>query len=123
MSPLDLLTVLGVGSIPAAVIYGLFNRRKTSAEAVQLITGAAASLVTPLQSEVSRLQRELHETAEQHRREVAELHRKIRDTETEVERVRDNCESTMATMRRMVDDGRVEVDRLRALLNQDKGAN
>lgn len=118
---LDLLTVLGIGSIPAAVIYGLFNKRKTSAEAVDLLTGAAVELVQPLQSEVARLQTDLRENIVQHRKEVAELRNLLMDTQAELTQTKNNCEETMALMRRVVDDSRLELDRLNQLLNDSRG--
>lgn len=121
MNVLDLLTVLGIGTIPAAVIYGWFNRRKTSAEAVSLITNAATSLVHPLQDEVARLQKELKEQATNYQAEIAELRRQLGETRTELERTRTSCEGEAAILRRMVDDGRIEIQRLRTLINQDRG--
>lgn len=45
---------LGVGTILAAVVSGLFNRRKLGADATEVITRAAAGVVTSLEAEIAR---------------------------------------------------------------------
>jgi hypothetical protein len=52
-----LVAILGTGgfsAIAAAVITGLFSKRKLGAEATQIIASAAASVVTDLRAEVDR---------------------------------------------------------------------
>lgn len=44
----------GVGAILAAMITGLFSKKKLGAEATEIITKAAAGVVTNLQSEIDR---------------------------------------------------------------------
>jgi Glu-tRNA(Gln) amidotransferase subunit E-like FAD-binding protein len=46
----------GVGAILAAIIAGLFSKRKLGAEATEIITKAAAGVVTNLQDELIRQQ-------------------------------------------------------------------
>ena len=57
MSAAVLAAVLGaggLGAIVAAVITGLFSKRKLGAETTEIITKAAAGVVTNLQAEVDR---------------------------------------------------------------------
>jgi TolA-binding protein len=121
VNPLDLLTVLGIGTIPAAVIYGWFNRKKTSADAVSSIASAATSLVHPLQEEVARLQTALVAQARQHHAEVEELRGQLVQTQKLLARTKETCEGETAILRRMVDDGRIEMQRLTVRMNQDRG--
>lgn len=44
----------GLGAILAAVVTGLFSKRKLGAEATEIITKAAAGVVTNLQAEIDR---------------------------------------------------------------------
>lgn len=44
----------GIGAILAALVTGLFSKRKLGAEATEIITKAAAGVVTNLQGEVER---------------------------------------------------------------------
>lgn len=44
----------GLGAILAAIIAGLFSKRKLGAEAAEIITKAAAGVVTNMQSEIDR---------------------------------------------------------------------
>lgn len=62
-----IVTILGaggIGAIIAAVVAGLFSKRKLGAEATEIITKAAAGVVTNLESELRRqvLAREAAET-------------------------------------------------------------
>lgn len=56
MSPslIALLGGLGVGTILAAVVTGLFSKRKLSAEATEIITRAASGVVESLREELAR---------------------------------------------------------------------
>jgi len=49
------LTGAGVGVVLAAIIAGLFSRRKLSAEATEIITKAASGVVERLEAEVTRV--------------------------------------------------------------------
>lgn len=49
-----LLGAGGLGAIVAAIVTGLFSKRKLGAEATEIITKAAAGVVTNLQAEVDR---------------------------------------------------------------------
>lgn len=57
MTPAVVTAVLGaagLGAIVAAIIAGLFSKRKLGAEATEIITKAAAGVVTNLQGEIDR---------------------------------------------------------------------
>jgi len=57
MSAELVVAVLGVGGLSAiigAVVTGLFSKRKLGAEATEIITKAAAGVVTNLQAEIDR---------------------------------------------------------------------
>jgi uncharacterized membrane protein YebE (DUF533 family) len=49
------LSAGGLGAILAAVVGGLFSKRKLGAEATEIITKAAAGVVTDLRSELDRI--------------------------------------------------------------------
>lgn len=75
MSP-ELLTALlgggGLGAIAAAVVAGLFSRRKLGAEATEIITKAASGVVERLEAELARVTNErgaMRDELEQVRRE------------------------------------------------------
>jgi hypothetical protein len=53
-----ILGTLGVGTILGAVVTGLFNRRKLSADATEIITKAASGVVERLEAELGRKQAE-----------------------------------------------------------------
>lgn len=57
----------GITAIVGAVITGLFSKRKLGAEATEIITKAAAGVVTSLQDEVKRVERAREDAALQHR--------------------------------------------------------
>jgi hypothetical protein len=57
MNPALIVAILGaggLGAIVAAVVTGLFSKRKLGAEATEIITKAAAGVVTSLQGELAR---------------------------------------------------------------------
>jgi hypothetical protein len=57
MNPEVIVAVLGaggLGAIFAAIVTGLFSKRKLGAEATEIITKAAAGVVTNLQAEIDR---------------------------------------------------------------------
>jgi hypothetical protein len=57
MNPALIVAILGaggIGAIVAAIITGLFSKRKLGAEATEIITKAAAGVVTSLQGELAR---------------------------------------------------------------------
>lgn len=49
-----LLGAGGLGAIVAAIVTGLFSKRKLGAEATEIITKAAAGVVTNMQAEIDR---------------------------------------------------------------------
>jgi hypothetical protein len=57
----------GLGAIVAAIIAGLFSKKKLGAEATEIITKAAAGVVTSLQAEVDRQVKAREDAALQHR--------------------------------------------------------
>lgn len=72
---MQLFAAGSVGAIVVALVNGVFNRRKLSAEATQIITDAAGSLVQRLESDVvtlrqetARLQRESNQSQAAQRR-------------------------------------------------------
>lgn len=57
----------GIASIVAAIVAGLFSKKKLGAEATEIITKAAAGVVTSLEAEVKRVERAREDAALQHR--------------------------------------------------------
>lgn len=83
-----LIAVLGTGGISAiiaAVATGLFSKRKLSAEATDIITKAAAGVVTTMQSEIDRQIRRNDTLIAEHR---AEMKRLVDSHEDEIDDVR-----------------------------------
>lgn len=60
-----------IGAIAAAIIAGLFSKRKLGAEATEIITKAAAGVVTSLQAEVDRQVKAREDAALQHRLDMS----------------------------------------------------
>lgn len=55
MNPwLQAFSYIGIGGVLAAVITGLFSRRKLSADATKIITDAASGVVAELRTELGR---------------------------------------------------------------------
>ena len=52
---LTLLAAFGLGSVFVSIITGLFSRRKLSAEATKIITGAASEVVEIQKAELARV--------------------------------------------------------------------
>lgn len=76
MSPDIIVGVLGaggIGAIAAAVITGLFSKRKLGAEATEIITKAAAGVVTNLQAEIDRQVHARQDDADRHTRAIETL--------------------------------------------------
>ena len=61
-----ILGSLGIGAVLAAIVTGLFSRRKLSADAAEIITKAAAGVVTNMQAEIDRQVRRNHELITEH---------------------------------------------------------
>lgn len=68
-----LLGTGGLGAIVAAIVTGLFSKRKLGAEATEIITKAAAGVVTNLQDELQRQVRRNEVLVNDHRSAVASL--------------------------------------------------
>ncbi len=89
MNPEIVVAVLGaggLGAIFAAIVTGMFSKRKLGAEATEIITKAAAGVVTNLQAEIDRQvkartddaathQKAIETLITSHNREMAEVRR------------------------------------------------
>lgn len=90
MSPelvIGLLGGGGLGAIAAAVIAGLFSKRKLGAEATEIITKAAAGVVTNLETELRRQVVAREDAALQHRLDVSAIMEAHDNEMSEVRRV------------------------------------
>lgn len=70
------ITVLGaggLGAIIAAVVTGLFSKRKLGAEATEIITNAAAGVVTSVQSQLDRSEQHRKDDQAAHELEMAKI--------------------------------------------------
>jgi hypothetical protein len=88
MSPAFLVAVLGVGGLSAviaAIITGIFSKRKLGAEATEIITKAAAGVVTSLQSELDRSKAAREAQQTEHEAAVAKI---LEDHASEMDNVR-----------------------------------
>lgn len=83
-----LLGVGGLGAIVAAIVTGIFSKRKLGAEAAEIITKAAAGVVTNMQAEIDR----------------------------QVKRNEDLVASTQADMKRVMADHAREMEEVRRVL-------
>lgn len=63
----------GVGAIGAAIITGFFSKRKLGAEAAEIITKAAAGVVTQLERQIERLTKQGEEQQQRHERVVMRI--------------------------------------------------
>jgi len=75
----------GLGAILAAAITGLFSKKKLGAEATEIITKAAAGVVTNLQAEIDRQVLLRQEQATKHVQVIDQI---MRAHQTEMEDVR-----------------------------------
>lgn len=93
MSPVDanvIVAILGTGGFAAiltSVVTGLFSRRKLGADATEVITRAAAGVVTNLQAEIDRQSRTNEELALRHERTMHSLITSHTEEMDEVRRV------------------------------------
>lgn len=69
----------GLGAIATAVITGLFSKKRLGAEATEIITKAAAGVVTNLESEIDRQKEAREELVAEHSEERREWQRKIEE--------------------------------------------
>lgn len=67
------LAALGVGSVVTAVVTGLFSKRKLGAEATEIITNAASSVVKTLENQLARSERQCREDQVKHERQMNEM--------------------------------------------------
>lgn len=63
------LASVGVGGIIASIVSGLFTKKKTGAEAAEIITRAASGVVTNLEKEMLRQREDLDELIQASREE------------------------------------------------------
>lgn len=68
-----LLGVGGLSAIAAAIATGLFSKRKLGAEATEIITNAAAGVVTSMQAQLDRSDRNRREDQVAHEAKMTEL--------------------------------------------------
>lgn len=82
-----LLGAGGLGAIFAAIVTGLFSKRKLGAEATEIITKAAAGVVTNLQAEVDRQVQRTERMMAHHSAEIRSLVLGVRREREESRRV------------------------------------
>ena len=90
MQPEIIVAILGTGGISAivaAIVTGLFSKRKLGAEATEIITKAAAGVVTNLQSEIDRQVKARQDDALQAKAALEALMRSHAEEMEEVRRV------------------------------------
>jgi hypothetical protein len=75
----------GISAIIAAIIAGFFSKRKRGAEATEIITKAAAGVVTNMQSEIDRQVAARHEMVLAHREAMSAL---MASHDREIEEIR-----------------------------------
>lgn len=63
----------GLGAIAAAIVTGLFSKRKLGAEATEIITNAAAGVVKSMEGQLARSEQARREDQAEHAREMAEM--------------------------------------------------
>lgn len=88
------LGAVGIGAIVSAIIAGLFSKKKLGAEATEIITKAAAGVVTNLQTEIDRqvkmreaLQADIDRQRTEHLQAIANLMASHADEVEEMRRV------------------------------------
>ena len=74
----SILGVLGFGSVIAAVVNGLWTRKKLGADATEIITKAASGVVENISSDNARLRVELDEERQERRAEQADFKAEMR---------------------------------------------
>lgn len=80
-----ILGTAGISTVIAAIVTGLFSKRKLGAEATEIITKAATSVVTNLQNELVRQQNVNTELVREHKEHIVAL---IESHAEEIEEVR-----------------------------------
>ena len=81
------LGTAGVSTVIAAIVTGLFSKRKLGAEATEIITKAATSVVTNLQGELARQQSVNTELVREHKEHITSLLASHAEEMEEVRRV------------------------------------
>lgn len=85
-----LIAILGTGGatgIIAAIVTGLFSKRKLGAEATEIITKAAAGVVTNMQAEIDRQVKRNDDLTTEHRAAMRNLIASHEEEITEMRRV------------------------------------
>lgn len=67
------LAALGIGSVVTAVVTGLFSKRKLGAEATEIITNAASSVVKTLEAQLARGEQERRDDQSRHEVEMRRI--------------------------------------------------
>jgi hypothetical protein len=116
-SILGYLTALGIGGVFAALVAGIFNRRRVSGDYVTAIAGAATTLVRPLQDEVARLMAALTAQQDRHTLEVAALRDELAQTQAELRESYGDCERRTSQLTERLEDAREAVRLLRQKLD------
>lgn len=73
-------TALGVGAVITAVVTGLFGRKKSKADAADVLAETATELIAPLRERITELTNQLKEEKEDNRR----LRHKVEDIEQDL---------------------------------------
>lgn len=68
-----LLGAGGFGAVIAAIVTGLFSKRKLGAEATKIITDAAAGVVTSIEAELERARQTITTERAEHNRQLANM--------------------------------------------------
>lgn len=68
-----ILGTISSSAVVAAIVTGLFSKRKLGAEATEIITKAAAGVVTNMQAEIDRQVHRNEELVTQHQLEMAAM--------------------------------------------------
>jgi uncharacterized protein YlxW (UPF0749 family) len=80
---IGLLGVGGLSAIIASIVTGLFSKRKLGAEATELITRAAGSVVKSLEDQLRRQEEQREADRREHAQEIAEVARKREEDRAE----------------------------------------
>lgn len=94
------LSAGGLGAILAAIVTGLFSKKKLGAEATEIITKAAAGVVASLNSEIDRLTRMIARQDEEHR---LALERMKDESRRELSRIKSDHLIQMGEVKRVLE--------------------
>lgn len=114
---LELLIASGFGAIVAALIAGLFQRRKMSGDYINSLASAAHVLVDPLSKRLTDTEAELRNQKSAHELEVKSLHLEIAEARRALQGAVDDCENRTTLLTRRLAAAEDEVIRLKHRLN------